>query len=132
MALEPAFGARGLWTRLPGLKVPAVFLWAGRDRLIPHDHAREVAKTLRGVRQLEVPCSGHFVNGTHFRCLDHAMALAVAHALDETEVGAALRVRNSHETRSLTPCLAGARTLPDTTPANVARELGSRAGGGLS
>lgn len=132
MALEPAFGANGLWTRLPGLEVPAVFLWAGRDRLIPEEHAREVAKTLRGVRQLEVPCSGHFVNGAHFRCLEHAMALAVEHALEEQDAGAALRVRRARATRSLTPCLAGGRTLPQATRIrNVAGELSSRTGGGL-
>jgi len=132
MALEPAFGPKGLWTRLPELEVPAVFLWAGRDRLIPDAHAREVAKTLRGVRHLEVSCSGHFVNGTHYRCLEHAMGLAVEHALEERATGAALRVRRARGTRSLTPCLAGGRTLPQGPRfRNIAGELSSRTGGGL-
>jgi pimeloyl-ACP methyl ester carboxylesterase len=127
LALDPAFGRGGLWARLPGLQVPAVFLWAGRDRLIPHEHARAVAKVLRGVRQLEVPCSGHFVNGAHFRCLEHAMDLAVGHALDE--VGDASRAPRPHKTRSLTPCLAGARTLPGVAAAEGG-ELNSPVVGG--
>jgi len=100
MALDPAFGRRGLWTRLTALRVPAVFLWAGRDGLIPRDHARHVAAALPESRALEIPCSGHFVNGEHFRCLEHAMALAVSHALEE-ERGPAAR-----PSRSLAPCLA--------------------------
>lgn len=104
LALDPAFGPEGLWSRLPELKVPASFLWAGRDRLIPSGNAAEVSSRLPEAAWLEVPCSGHFVNFRHFRCMENAMAQAVE------------RVRESGRSRtggvgpSMTPCLAGSET----------------------
>ena len=100
MALEPAFGRHGVWTRLAGLRIPAVFLWAGKDALIPREHAAHVADTLPSARQIEVPCSGHFVNGAHYGCFEHAMALAVTHALAES------RGLEFSSAQSLAPCLA--------------------------
>lgn len=100
MAIEPAYGEEGLWTRLATLKVPVVFLWLGRDRLIPSTHAGHVAEVLPGASQLEASCSGHFVNFIHYACLEHAMALAVERLLaieqqPETSTGTVL-----------TPCIA--------------------------
>jgi len=83
MVLEPAFGPGGTWTRLPDLEVPAAFLWNGRDWLIPGSHRDEVARRLPTARQLELPCCGHFVNGRHHPCFDHAMALAVRRVIEE-------------------------------------------------
>lgn len=96
MALDPAHGPRGTWTRLARLAVPATFLWAGRDALVPRAHASHVAEVLPAARQIEVACCGHFVSGAHFRCMEHAMVLAVQRTL---EAGGAAR--------SLAPCLAG-------------------------
>jgi pimeloyl-ACP methyl ester carboxylesterase len=57
MALDPAFGPEGLWTRLPRLAVPASFVWGARDRLVPIDFARPVAMALPAARQLMLPCA---------------------------------------------------------------------------
>lgn len=103
MALDPASGPHSLWSRLPDLRLPATFLWAGRDALIPRRHARDVALALPPAAQVEVACSGHFVSGTHYRCMRHAIALAVAHTLEAERGGAALRAP-----RVLAPCLADA------------------------
>jgi 3-oxoadipate enol-lactonase len=123
MALDPAFGPHGLWTRLAGLRTPASFLWAGRDRVIPRDHAQCVAETIPRALRLEVPCAGHFVNGVHYRCLEHAMALAVAHTAD-----AANARPSSRPTRpQLTPCLAGERpSAPELIAPQPARAPGER------
>jgi pimeloyl-ACP methyl ester carboxylesterase len=101
LALDPAYGANGTWTRLEKLKMPVVFLWAGRDRLIPATHAEHVAETLPEAAQLTAPCSGHFVNFTHFRCMERAVKLAAARILDAEE-----GVEVSTDP-ILTPCLAG-------------------------
>jgi hypothetical protein len=103
LALDPAFGPRGTWTRLAELRVPVVFLWAGRDRLIPSGHVAAVAKVLPSAHQMEIPCSGHFVSGRHFRCMQHAMVLAVERTLDVARQGQSER----GGVRTLAPCLAG-------------------------
>ena len=43
MALDPAFGPDGTWTRLERLALPAAFVWGERDALIPAPHAAAVA-----------------------------------------------------------------------------------------
>jgi pimeloyl-ACP methyl ester carboxylesterase len=91
LALDPAFGRQGLWTRLAKLRVPVSFVWAGRDRLIPRENAAHVHAALPWSHQIEAHCSGHFVNATHFRCMEQAMVLGVE------------RVRRAP---SLAPCLA--------------------------
>lgn len=111
LALDPAFGRRGFWTRLERLRVPAVFLWAGKDRLIPGSHAEHVAEVLPHSQQLEVACSGHFVNFVHFRCMERAMAQAVARVVD-------LEARPARNPApALTPCLAGQPMLAAETSA---------------
>lgn len=128
MALEPAFGADGLWTRLPGLAVPAAFLWAGRDGLIPADHAAHVARALPRAGRLEVACSGHFVNGAHYRCLEHAMALAVDQVVEEATRGRGRRRRARRASGpTLSPCLADTPAEPEpaeSAPADAAGASG--------
>jgi len=104
LALDPAFGPTGLWERLPKLDVPAVFLWAGRDKLIPSTHAAHVAEALPQSAQLEVACAGHFVNFTHYRCMERAMTLAVSRLL---VAEANDTPRGAEPTPTRTPCLAG-------------------------
>ena len=104
MALEPAFGERGLWTRLADLSLPTTFLWAGRDWLIPREHAGLVAEALPRARWILVPCSGHFVNGTHYRCMESAMAAGVVQAAEDTRRGRRGRRRARGPWRA--PCLA--------------------------
>jgi pimeloyl-ACP methyl ester carboxylesterase len=56
--LEEPRGRNGLWTRLPGLKPPSLFVWGKRDTLVPirfEDHVREA---LPAAEHLELDC-GH-------------------------------------------------------------------------
>jgi WS/DGAT/MGAT family acyltransferase len=85
LMLEPPFGPTGIWTRLPGLEVPAAFLWAGRDRLVPASHADGVAQLLPAGRHLRVPCCGHFMNGEHYRCFNQAMKRTVLRAAEAVD-----------------------------------------------
>jgi pimeloyl-ACP methyl ester carboxylesterase len=77
MALDPAFGRDGIWTRLRRVELPTAFVWGGRDLLIPGHHAEHVARLLPRARHMRVPCAGHIVNGRHSRCFERAMATAV-------------------------------------------------------
>lgn len=85
LALDPALGTDGTWTRLRGLEVPASFLWLGRDALIPAENAGHVARALPRARQLELGCSGHFVHGAHYRCFNRATSDAIAAVLEAAE-----------------------------------------------
>ena len=114
LALDPALGEGGFWTRLPGLAVPAAFLWGERDQLISPGFAHPVARSLPDASQILMPCVGHWLNGPHHRCLAEAVSGLVAGlmaglpdpALGEPGVdpavhrigGASLRTR---------PCLVG-------------------------
>jgi len=83
LALDPAFGPGGFWTRIHELRLPTAFLWAGQDRLIPASHAEHVSEELPRAHQLAIPCSGHFVQGRHFHCFEQAVALGVDHVLED-------------------------------------------------
>lgn len=105
LALDPAHGPEGTWTRLAELEMPTVFLWAGRDHLIPATHAADVADVLPTSVHLTAACSGHFVNFAHFRCMERAVRLATARVLD---------MENGFEVSSApiyTPCLSGREHL---------------------
>ena len=78
-----------------------------------------MAETIPRALWLEVPCAGHFVNGVHYRCFEHAMALAVAHTADAA--GAQPSVRPVRPL--LTPCLAGEGPSAPETPEMIASEL---------
>jgi pimeloyl-ACP methyl ester carboxylesterase len=82
MALDPAFGPEGTWTRLEALAVPSAWVWGERDALIPSGHAAAVAELLPRAHHVKVACSGHFMNGRHHRCFEAAMASAVLRTLD--------------------------------------------------
>jgi len=77
LALDPAFGDDGLWTRLPGLALPSTFVWGERDLLISKRYAHHVARALPGAQQLLLPCVGHWLNGAHHRCLAAAVVGSV-------------------------------------------------------
>lgn len=114
-ARELALDPLTVWDQLADLAVPASFLWAGRDALIPHGHQHAVAEVLPAANQLEVPCSGHFVSGSHFRCMRHAIAMAVEHTVLASETDAANRPKTG--ARILSPCLADQRSAEDEVPA---------------
>ncbi len=132
MALDPATGPRGVWTRLPTLEVPSVFLWAGRDAIIPRDHSKSVAAVAPRIPQLEVSCSGHFVSGVHFHCMENAMRAAVELVLDQEEEPV---VDVISRPLSFTPCVAKEaqrRKKPSTTKKKKkATDAGSQPSGGL-
>jgi len=109
LALDPAYGPDGLWTRLQELSLPAAFVWAGRDRLIPRDHQAGVRETLPEAHMVEIPCSGHFVNAGHHRCFERAMAGAVERVVADAANGG-----KSPGDRApvLAPCRAGENDAP--------------------
>jgi pimeloyl-ACP methyl ester carboxylesterase len=86
LALDQPFGEHGLWTRLPGIAVPATFVWGKRDQLVSLRFSRVVARAAPRVPQLLLPCLGHWVNGPHHRCL----AATVAGLVTGMLVGAVL------------------------------------------
>ena len=83
MALDPPFGERGLWTRLPGIAVPTAFVWGERDQLVSLDFSRAVARSCPAVPQILLPCVGHWINGPHHRCLAEAVAGLVRGVVDD-------------------------------------------------
>ena len=56
--LDEPHGKAGFWTRLRGLKPPALFVWGRRDTLVPISFERHVAEALPQARHLELDC-GH-------------------------------------------------------------------------
>jgi pimeloyl-ACP methyl ester carboxylesterase len=56
--LEDPHGPNGLWTRLPALRAPSLFVWGRRDSLVPIAFADHVRKALPESEHLELP-GGH-------------------------------------------------------------------------
>jgi pimeloyl-ACP methyl ester carboxylesterase len=56
--LEDPRGRHGLWTRLPSLQAPSLFVWGKRDSLVPIGFAAHVRRALPESRHLELP-GGH-------------------------------------------------------------------------
>jgi len=110
MALEPARGPDGFWTRLESLAVPALFVWGERDRLISTSFAHRVARACPGMPQLLLPCVAHWLNGPHHRCLAEAMATVITElekrADPHRRVGGRGRVRIGAAELETRPCLA--------------------------
>ena len=117
MALDPAFGPEGTWTRLEQLTIPSAFVWGERDALIPAAHAAEVAALLPAARHAKVACSGHFMNGRHYRCFEHAMGAAVLFALHTTQANVETRKRRARFVAA--PCLARATPSGDVAAAPI-------------
>jgi pimeloyl-ACP methyl ester carboxylesterase len=82
LALDPADGPHGLWTRLAQLELPSTFVWGGRDGLIPSSHAADVMAVRSDCDHVEVDCAAHFVSGPHYRCMRRATTLAVVRTLE--------------------------------------------------
>jgi len=78
LALDPAYGPEGVWTRLPHLQVPAAFVWGDKDKVIPMENIAHVEHDLPGAFQIHVPCAGHFDNGPHFICMEMAAVEGVS------------------------------------------------------
>jgi len=56
--LEEPHGPNGLWTRLPGLQPPSLWVWGKRDSLVPIAFAEHVREALPDAEHLELP-GGH-------------------------------------------------------------------------
>jgi pimeloyl-ACP methyl ester carboxylesterase len=57
--LDRPDGEHGFWTRLAGLRPPALFVWGDSDRLVPAAFSRHVAEALPSARQEILPECGH-------------------------------------------------------------------------
>jgi pimeloyl-ACP methyl ester carboxylesterase len=120
MALDPAFGPTGTWTRLAQLALPASFVWGDRDWLIPRGHAAAVAELLPRAQHLRVPCSGHFMHGKHHRCFERAMADAVGGVLSEAPRARPRRRATAASSFTIARCFVDAETVRATrTPRSV-------------
>jgi pimeloyl-ACP methyl ester carboxylesterase len=107
MALDPARGEHGLWTRLSGIALPAAFVWGARDQLVSLRFARAVARACPEIPQLLLPCVGHWINGPHHRCLADAIAGLVPGLLGD--VPHAARAQTARGVAFLAgSCVAGA------------------------
>jgi pimeloyl-ACP methyl ester carboxylesterase len=56
--LEPPRGPDGLWTRLPALRAPSLFVWGRRDALVPIGFEAHVRRALPAAAHVELDC-GH-------------------------------------------------------------------------
>jgi pimeloyl-ACP methyl ester carboxylesterase len=56
---EEAYGERGFWDRLPGLRVPVLAVWGERDRLVPARFAHHVTVALPDSVSRVLPDCGH-------------------------------------------------------------------------
>ncbi|MFZ0040191.1 MAG: alpha/beta hydrolase, partial [Solirubrobacteraceae bacterium] len=56
--LEEPYGPHGLWTRLPELASPSLFVWGKKDHLVPIAFESHVREALPRSQHLELNC-GH-------------------------------------------------------------------------
>jgi len=113
LALDPAFGPEGVWTRLEHLKIPAAFVWGDKDRVIPMENVTHVEQALPFAFQIHVPCAGHHDNGPHFRCLEQGAIEGVK--LVEAAARKSGRLATRPEQPRRTPCVAVAGTCEPAT-----------------
>ncbi len=57
--LEEPLGPDGFWTRLEGLKPPAMFIWGDQDPLVPLAFCKYVSEALPDARQIVLHECGH-------------------------------------------------------------------------
>jgi pimeloyl-ACP methyl ester carboxylesterase len=57
--LEPPFGEQGFYPRLSKLAVPALFIWADHDTVVPCAFARHVSRWLPSAEQVTLEMCGH-------------------------------------------------------------------------
>lgn len=118
LALDPAFGEEGFWTRLPNIAVPTAFVWGERDQLVSLRFSHAVARALPVVPQLLLPCAAHWVNGPHHQCLAEAVSGLVTAMLE----GTVLEADREHPggVRFVSrPCVAGEASATRVTVLGV-------------
>jgi pimeloyl-ACP methyl ester carboxylesterase len=89
--LDEPHGGDGFWSRLAGLRPPALFVWGDEDRLVPAGFARHVAETLPSARQVVLDECGHvpqveLPERTNRLVRDHVLG-AAAPGLTEASAG---------------------------------------------
>jgi pimeloyl-ACP methyl ester carboxylesterase/putative sterol carrier protein len=57
--LESPYGQTGFWERLPAMEPPALFVWGGKDWLVPAKFARHAESALPHARSLLLKDCGH-------------------------------------------------------------------------
>jgi pimeloyl-ACP methyl ester carboxylesterase len=63
--LDPAYGEAGFWERLPGLSVPALFVWGDRDWLVPSAFEQHVTRALPQAESVLMADCGHVPQFEH-------------------------------------------------------------------
>jgi pimeloyl-ACP methyl ester carboxylesterase len=63
--LDPAYGEGGFWERLPGMKVPALFIWGDRDWLVPASFEEHVMRALPHAESVLLADCGHVPQFEH-------------------------------------------------------------------
>lgn len=102
LAMDPAFGPEGLWTRIGGLTVPAAFIWGDKDKIIPMDNVEHTASELPYAFQIHVPCAGHYNNGPHFICFEEGAVEGVRLVSEASQTG---RRKRTPEKPRISGCL---------------------------
>jgi 3-oxoadipate enol-lactonase len=124
LALDPAFGPRGVWTRLGQLSIPAAFVWGDQDRLIRMKDVPLVVELVPHAFQIHVPCAGHFDNGPHFRCLEQG-ALEGVSLVEAAARGSTRPAARSRAPRSIA-CRVGSEESEIAAAAAAATTGGPR------
>jgi pimeloyl-ACP methyl ester carboxylesterase len=107
LALDPAFGPQGLWTRLRGLRCPSAFVWGEKDQLVSYRFAPHVARAVPDARHLVLQCCGHAPYRAHDPCLVNTVEVALRE-LQAPADGSAIRRRppeRAHRPFVSAPCL---------------------------
>jgi pimeloyl-ACP methyl ester carboxylesterase len=113
LALDPAFGPDGVWTRMERLRLPSAFVWGDKDKFVPMGDLSHLAELLPDAFQVHVPCAGHFDNGPHFLCMEEGAIEAVR--LVETAVRGSARAATRPDRARCIDCVAPAdRRAADT------------------
>jgi pimeloyl-ACP methyl ester carboxylesterase len=107
LALEPAFGPRGLWTRLPDLRCPSAFVWGEKDQLVSYRFAPHVARALPDARHLVLECCGHAPYRAHDPCLVNTVEVAIRELQARSDAAGARRRSPSqtHSPFAFAPCV---------------------------
>ena len=121
LALDPAVGPDGIWSRVTTLDLPLTFVWAGRDALLPAGQPDRVDEVLPESRRIDIPCSGHFVSGRHFRCFQEAVVGALVQARDDVRAREDPRTPAPGPVHQVRPCLY--REKPEPRLATPIRQL---------
>jgi pimeloyl-ACP methyl ester carboxylesterase len=120
LALDPAFGPDGVWTRLPELQLPAAFVWGEKDRFVNVSEVPLIEERVPHAFQIRVPCAGHYDNGPHFRCMETG-ALDAIELVEAVAHRRLLRPTTTKGRTRVTGCqVDGGRRSP--TPADTRSE----------